>query len=96
MKVYGGTCPMCCGDLDDVAYLKTGAAVCLFCRHNAEASASTPSTARRPDAIALSVSAITMRDPPRHKHGPVGYRRRMASRFRQAQAQRAAVGAIAL
>ena len=63
MKVYGGTCPMCCGDLDDVAYLRTGAAVCLFCRYNAEASASTPSTARRPDAIALTLSAITMRDP---------------------------------
>jgi len=63
MNVYGNTCPMCCGDLDDVAYLRTGAAVCVSCGCNAEASASTPSTARRPDVIALSVSAITMRDP---------------------------------
>ena len=86
MNVYGNTCPMCCGDLDDVAYLRTGAAVCVSCGCNAEASASTPSTARRPDVIALSVSAITMRDSPRHKHGPVGYRHRRASRFRQAQA----------
>jgi hypothetical protein len=30
-SVYGGTCPFCCGDLDDVAFLKTGAAACLFC-----------------------------------------------------------------
>ena len=62
MNVYGNTCPMCCGDLDEVAYIRTGTAVCLFCRCNAEASASTPSTARRPDAIAFSVSAIGMRD----------------------------------
>jgi hypothetical protein len=65
MNVYGNTCPMCCGDLDDVAYLRTGAAVCLFCGYNAEAPASTPSTARRPDAMAFSASAIAMRDPAR-------------------------------
>jgi len=33
MKAYGGTCPMCCGDLDDVAYRETGAVVCVFCGH---------------------------------------------------------------
>jgi len=63
MNVYGSTCPMCCGDLDNVAYLRTGAAVCLFCRCNAEAWASTPSTAGRPDAMALSLSAIAMTGP---------------------------------
>src|SRR6266571_6945170 len=31
LNVYGSTCPFCCGDLDDVAFLKTGAAACLFC-----------------------------------------------------------------
>ena len=56
MNVYGNTCPMCCGDLDDVVYLRTGAAVCLSCGCNAEAPTSTPSTARRPEAIASSVS----------------------------------------
>jgi hypothetical protein len=61
MNQYGNTCPMCCGDLDDVAYLRTGAAVCLFgC--DAGALAPTPSTARRPDAIAFGASAIAMRD----------------------------------
>jgi len=63
MNVYGNTCPMCCGDLNDVAYLSTGTAVCLFCGCNAEALASTLFTARRPDAITFSVSAITLRDP---------------------------------
>src|SRR5437867_12131161 len=33
LNVYGSTCPFCCGDLDDVAFLKTGAAACLFCRN---------------------------------------------------------------
>jgi hypothetical protein len=63
MNLYGNTCPMCCGDLDDLAYLRTGAAVCLFCGCNAGASASTPSTVRRPDPIAFGVSAIAMSDP---------------------------------
>jgi hypothetical protein len=63
MNQYGNTCPMCCGDLDDIAYLRTGATVCLFCGCSAAAPASTPSTARRPDAIAFGVSAIAMRDP---------------------------------
>jgi hypothetical protein len=63
MNVYGNTCPMCCGDLDGTAYRRTGAAVCLSCGSNAEAPASTPSTARRPDAIAFSASAIAMSDP---------------------------------
>jgi hypothetical protein len=63
MTLYGDTCPMCCGDLDDLAYLRTGVAVCLFCGCKAEASASIPSRARRPDAKAFSVSAIAMRDP---------------------------------
>jgi len=31
LNVYGSTSPFCCGDLDDVAFLKTGAAACLFC-----------------------------------------------------------------
>jgi len=31
LNAYGSTCPFCCGDLDDVAFLKTGAAACLFC-----------------------------------------------------------------
>jgi hypothetical protein len=62
MNQYGNTCPMCCGDLDDLAYLRTGAAVCLFCGCNAKASASTLSTVCRPDTIALGVNAIAMRD----------------------------------
>jgi hypothetical protein len=62
MNLYGNTCPTCCGDLDDVAYLRTGAAVCLFCGCDAGASASMPSAARRPDAIAFGVSAIAIRD----------------------------------
>ena len=62
MNLYGNTCPMCCGDLDDVAYLRTGAAVCQFCGCNAGAPASTPSTARVPEAMAFGVSAIAMRD----------------------------------
>lgn len=63
MNVFGNTCPMCCGDLEDVAYLRTGAAVCLSCGYNVEASASAPSMPQRPDATAFSVSAIAMRDP---------------------------------
>lgn len=62
MNVYGNTCPMCCGDLDDVPYLRTGAAVCLSCGCNAKTLASTPFTARRPDAMAFSVSGIAMSD----------------------------------
>ena len=62
MNLYGNTCPMCCGDLDDLAYLRTGAAVCLFCGCDAGASASMPSAARGPDAIAFGVSAIAIRD----------------------------------
>ena len=63
MNVYGNTCPMCCGDLDDVVYLRTGAAVCLSCGCNAEAPTSTPSTSRRPEAIAFGVSVTSMRVP---------------------------------
>ncbi len=63
MTLYCNTCPTCCGDLDDLAYLRTGAAVCLFCGRNAEASASTPPTARGPDAKAFSASAIAVTDP---------------------------------
>jgi hypothetical protein len=62
MNRYGNTCPMCCGDLDDVAYLRTGTAVCLFCGCNAGASESTLSTARGSNAMAFGVSAIAMRD----------------------------------
>jgi hypothetical protein len=62
MNQFGDTCPMCCGDLDDLAYLRTGATVCLFCGCNVKASASTPSAARRSDATAFGVSAIATRD----------------------------------
>jgi hypothetical protein len=33
MRAFGGTCPMCCGDLDDVVLHSTGAAVCHYCGH---------------------------------------------------------------
>lgn len=42
MNAYGNSCPMCCGDLDDVAYLLTGAIVCLFCGWKTPASALVP------------------------------------------------------
>jgi hypothetical protein len=32
MNVYGSTCPLCCGDVDDVAFLETGVAACQSCR----------------------------------------------------------------
>jgi hypothetical protein len=38
MNVYGSTCPLCCGDVDDAAFLETGAAACLFCRDRALAA----------------------------------------------------------
>jgi len=38
-KAYGETCPMCCGDLDDVGCLETGAIVCAFCDYGHERSA---------------------------------------------------------
>jgi len=38
MNVYGSTCPFCCGDVDHAAYLKTGAAGCLFCRNREPAA----------------------------------------------------------
>jgi len=31
MKAYGGTCPMCCGDVAAAAPRSGAAAVCLFC-----------------------------------------------------------------
>ena len=34
MNVYGSTCPMCCGDVDAVAFVKAGVAACLFCRNS--------------------------------------------------------------
>ena len=34
MRVFGGTCPMCLGDLG-AGYLRAGAAACLFCGHTA-------------------------------------------------------------
>ena len=37
-KAYGGTCPTCCGDLDDVAVPGTGGVVCLFCDYGHERS----------------------------------------------------------
>jgi hypothetical protein len=33
MNVYGSTCPLCCGDVDDAAFVMTGAAACPFCRN---------------------------------------------------------------
>jgi hypothetical protein len=33
MNVYGSTCPLCCGDVDDAAFLMTGAAACPFWRN---------------------------------------------------------------
>jgi len=63
MNVYGSTCPMCCGDLDDAAYRRTGAAVCLSCGCHAGALASTPRAAQLPDATAFSLSATAMGDP---------------------------------
>jgi len=33
LNVYGSTCPFCCGDLDHVAFLRSGAAACQFCRN---------------------------------------------------------------
>jgi len=38
MNVYGSTCPLCCGDVDDAAFLKTGAAGCEFCRNKEPAA----------------------------------------------------------
>jgi hypothetical protein len=33
MNVYGSTCPLCCGDVADAAFVKTGASSCPFCRN---------------------------------------------------------------
>ena len=66
MNVYGSTCPFCCGDLDDAAFLKTGAASCLFC-------------ANRQLAV----------DRPRSRWTSLQVASAAASRFGQAQAQRA-------
>jgi len=63
MNAYGNTCPMCCGDLDDVAYLRTGANVCLSCGCKAEAAASATLMARSPDVMAFNMSTIAMSDP---------------------------------
>lgn len=60
MNVYGNACPMCCGDVDDVAYLRTGEAVCRSCGYNAKPSASMPFTTRRPDAMAFGLSGTAM------------------------------------
>jgi hypothetical protein len=38
MNVYGSTCPFCCGDVDDVAFLQTGAGGCEFCRNKGPAA----------------------------------------------------------
>jgi len=32
MNVYGSTCPLCCGDMDDAAFLRSSVAACQFCR----------------------------------------------------------------
>jgi hypothetical protein len=31
MNVYGSTCPLCCGDVDAAAFVRTGMAACSFC-----------------------------------------------------------------
>ena len=33
MNVYGSTCPFCCSDVDDAAFLSPGATGCQFCRN---------------------------------------------------------------
>jgi hypothetical protein len=48
MKVFGGTCPMCCGDMDPLA--SAGAAVCLFCRYRATLEAATRAALQQPAA----------------------------------------------
>ncbi len=68
MNVFGNTCPMCCGDLDDVAYLRAGVAVCLSCGCTVEAPASEGSTARGP----FSVNGATAMGGPRMAQAPAG------------------------
>ena len=64
MNVYGDTCPLCCGDLDNAAYRGTRIAVCLSCGCRAEAPASAPqAAAQRQDEMPFSLSAIPARDP---------------------------------
>lgn len=60
MNAYGGTCPICCGDLDDVAGVTAAAAVCQFCRNIVRAS---QSKAREPmlDSIPLRMSGVAER-----------------------------------
>lgn len=58
MNVFGNTCPMCCGDVEDVVYLTTGAAGCLSCGYSTEATSATPGTVLQPDAEAPRVTAI--------------------------------------
>lgn len=38
MNAYGSTCPFCCGDVDDAAFLRTGAAACQFCSNERPAA----------------------------------------------------------
>lgn len=42
MNAYDNSCPMCCGDLDDVANLRTGEIVCLSCGFRAERATRAP------------------------------------------------------
>lgn len=38
MNVYGSTCPLCCGDVDDAAFLTAGVAACHSCRNDEPAA----------------------------------------------------------
>ena len=59
MKAFGGTCPMCCGDLDDAVHLETGAAVCLHCGHKHEVSAKQAFRRQGSAARAVDTSGAT-------------------------------------
>lgn len=58
MRAFGGTCPMCCGDLDDVVYLETGAAVCTYCGHTHVESTYLPTRAQREGIAAPEESSV--------------------------------------
>jgi hypothetical protein len=61
MKAFGGTCPMCCGDLDDAVHLETGAAVCLYCGHKREVSANRASRRTGSAARAAGNTSVATR-----------------------------------
>ncbi len=55
MKAFGGTCPMCCGDLDSWAYFETGAILCRFCACNIQGG--------RQSGAGLTMAAGTLTPP---------------------------------